>query len=146
VVQIDREIDPVACRRYFKLAIVANIGPIVAEEHLDHVPVPEAYARSIVFGWDEQVQDDVVAAKQEIDIAVGPESPYLSLRFRITNLPARVFVHGKQRSFLPNVKLRIEGEFGMSRSMPDRKRRHWRQSHAWLLCLHYERNYETQGG
>ena len=80
-IQIDREIDPIACWRYFKLAIVANVGPIVAEKHLDHVLVPEAYMWSIVVGRQKQIQNGVGAAKQQIDIGIGPERSYFSLRF-----------------------------------------------------------------
>src|SRR5439155_15310009 len=40
-IQVDGQIDPVACRRDLEFAIVLDVGPIVSQKELDHVAVPQ---------------------------------------------------------------------------------------------------------
>ena len=56
VIQVDGQIDPVARGRDLEFAVVADILPIVAQEHLHHVAVPKLVARAAALRGQEQIQ------------------------------------------------------------------------------------------
>ena len=81
LVQIDGQVDPVSRRRNLIFTIVPNIFPIVAEKHLDHVPIPQSPARPVLLRRQEKIQRVIGADEKEIDVCIGPERFYFSLYF-----------------------------------------------------------------
>src|ERR1017187_10467794 len=46
VVEVDGQIDPIARGGDLEFAIVADVCPVVSQEHLDHIAIPELVARA----------------------------------------------------------------------------------------------------
>ena len=82
-VEVDGEIDPIACRRDFELAVVAYVFPVVAEKHFNDVAIPKFVARTAAHGRQPEVQHFVRTLEQEIQIFVGPETAHRGIDVRI---------------------------------------------------------------
>src|SRR5262249_28406244 len=92
-VAIDRKVNPITSWSDFELAIMPNVVPIVAEEHLDHVAVPETSPRLIVLSRLEDVQAAIGTDEQQIEIGVAPEASDFGFEIRVIDDAAAVLGH-----------------------------------------------------
>src|SRR5581483_2870264 len=69
---VDIEIDPFALRRYFKLAIAADIFKIRSNEDFGNVPVPKLIGLNIGARVRLEIELAIWADKQEIKIVLCP--------------------------------------------------------------------------
>ena len=119
--QVDVQIDPVAGWRDLELAIVLDIGPIVAQKKLDHVAVPQFEAVFAVIRGQPQIQLVIGRDEQEIQIGVGPKRADLGFEFGIVDLLRTVFRDPGRRRMRPGSRMRIGVQFGRLRDVRDRE-------------------------
>ena len=91
MIEIDREVDPIAGRRHFKFAVMADIDPVIAEKKLDNVAVPKFQAVLAVIRWQPKIQLRVGTNEEQIEVRIRPESANLSLELAVVELFRAVF-------------------------------------------------------
>src|ERR1019366_1045808 len=106
-VQVNGQVDPVGGGSNLELAIVPDVLPIVSQEHLHHVAVPEPPPRLPVLRWLKEVERAIWANEQQIQIGVGPESPDLRLEIRVIQGAGAILDHPRRFRVLPGGRLRI---------------------------------------
>src|ERR1022692_3153866 len=125
VVEVDGQIDPIARGGDLEFAIVADVCPVVSQEHLDHVAIPELVARAAAQRGQEDIQLTVRTTEEQIEMRAGPERSHLSEQRRIVDLPAAIVRNSSD-----------------ARVAPDRRRRVGRERR--IAC--HVRNLERRGG
>src|SRR5579859_2537167 len=83
--QVDGQIHPIAGGRNLKLTIALDVFPVVAEEELYYIAVPEVHVVFTVVRGPE-IEHGIRADEQQIKIAIGPECAHFSLEVGVVEL------------------------------------------------------------
>ena len=119
VIEVDRQVDPITCWCDFKLAIVTDVCPVVAEEHFDYIAVPETNALFAVVSGKEQIQVRVRAFEEQIEIVISPEGSDGTLAIRIIDVATAILRHRLDRCVLPKAAARVQRKVWASVHMVD---------------------------
>ena len=77
-IEVYGQIDPIAGGGDLEFAIAADVCPVVSQEHLDDVAVPELVAWAAAERGQEDIQLTVRATEEQIEMRIGPERSHLS--------------------------------------------------------------------
>ena len=135
VIEINRKVDPITSWRDFKLAIVSDVCPVVAEEHLDYIAVPEADPLFAVVRGKEQIQVRVRAFEEQVEIVISPEGSDGTPAIRIIEVATAILRHRLDRCVLPKAAARVQRKVRASFHMVNGEAGHRLGGDTRLLSL-----------
>src|ERR1035438_10252793 len=132
-IEVDGQIDPVARGGDLEFAIVADVGPVVSQEHLDHIAIPELVARAAAQRGQEDIQLSVRTTEEQIEISAGPERSYLGAQRRIVDLAAAILRNGRDARVAPHRRGWVGCEGRVAGHVGKLQGRGWARHGAGLL-------------